>query len=56
MTQKLTWRSSFGSFYQQPLFLYLAAFPETGPKNACTEPPVNCGGTPLDPTPAAARP
>lgn len=32
-----------------------AAFPETGPKNACTEPPVNCGGTPLDPTPAAAR-
>lgn len=33
-----------------------AAFPETGPKNACTEPPVNCGGSPLDPTPAAARP
>lgn len=32
-----------------------AAFPETGPRNACTEPPANCGGDPLDPTPAAAQ-
>jgi hypothetical protein len=29
MTQKLSWRASFGTYYQQPLFLFLAAFPET---------------------------
>ncbi len=29
LTEKLSWRSSFGSYYQQPLFLFLAAFPET---------------------------
>lgn len=32
-----------------------AAYPAEGPVNACTEPPKNCGGTPLDPTPPAAR-
>lgn len=32
-----------------------AAYPEEGPVNACTEPPKNCGGKPLDPTPPAAR-
>jgi hypothetical protein len=32
-----------------------AAFPDTGPRNSCTEPPVACGGKPTDPTPAAAR-
>jgi len=31
-----------------------AAFPEQGPKNACTEPPIECG-KPIDPTPPAAR-
>lgn len=31
-----------------------AAFPEQGPKNACTEPPIACG-EPTDPTPPAAR-
>ena len=31
-----------------------AAFPEEGPRNACTEPPRECG-PPTDPTPAAAR-
>lgn len=29
LTEKLSWRSSFGSYYQQPFFLFLAAFPET---------------------------
>ncbi|MFO0748741.1 MAG: hypothetical protein U1F43_24220 [Myxococcota bacterium] len=32
-----------------------AAYPTEGPVNACTEPPKNCGGTPEDPTPPAAR-
>jgi len=32
-----------------------AAYPDTGPANACTEPPKECGGTPDDPTPPAAR-
>jgi len=32
-----------------------AAWPETGPRNACTEPPVECGHGPEDPTPEAAR-
>lgn len=31
-----------------------AAFPEQGPRNACTEPPKECGA-PTDPTPPAAR-
>jgi len=34
---------------------YHAAFPTTGPVNACNEPPRQCGGDPDDPTPAAAR-
>jgi hypothetical protein len=33
-----------------------AAWPDTGPRNSCTEPKAACGGTPVDPTPAAARP
>jgi hypothetical protein len=28
LTDKLSWRASFGSYYQQPNFLFLAAFPE----------------------------
>jgi len=32
-----------------------AAYPEEGPRNACTEPPKECGGTPVDPTPPASR-
>ncbi|MCC6623752.1 MAG: hypothetical protein IT385_21010 [Deltaproteobacteria bacterium] len=32
-----------------------AAFPPEGPRNACTEPPKNCGGDPDDPTPPASR-
>jgi hypothetical protein len=31
------------------------AFPPVGVKNFCSEPPVNCGGPPADPTPPAAR-
>lgn len=27
LTQKLSWRASYGSYFQQPLFLFLAAFP-----------------------------
>ncbi len=33
-----------------------AAFPDEGPRNACTEPPKQCGTAALDPTPPAARP
>lgn len=33
-----------------------AAYPDSGPVNACTEPPKECGGPPEDPTPPAARP
>lgn len=29
LTEKLSWRSSFGSYYQQPFFIFLAAFPES---------------------------
>jgi hypothetical protein len=29
LTEKLSWRASFGSYYQQPFFLFLTAFPET---------------------------
>jgi hypothetical protein len=32
-----------------------AAYPDTGPRNRCTEPPAACGGAPTDPTPAAAK-
>ncbi|MBL8783316.1 MAG: hypothetical protein JNJ59_00330 [Deltaproteobacteria bacterium] len=32
-----------------------AAFPDEGPRNACTEPPISCGGAAIDPTPPAAR-
>jgi hypothetical protein len=28
ISQKLSWRASFGSYYQQPYFLFLAAFPQ----------------------------
>jgi len=28
LTDKLSWRSAFGSYYQQPFFLFFAAFPE----------------------------
>ncbi len=31
-----------------------AAFPDSGPKNACSEPPVECGGVPVDPTPPSS--
>ena len=31
------------------------SFPLEGPRNACTEPPKNCGGEPDDPTPPAAN-
>lgn len=33
-----------------------AAYPDTGPANSCSEPPLQCGGTPLDPTPPSALP
>lgn len=29
LTEKLSWRASSGSYYQQPFFLFLTAFPET---------------------------
>lgn len=29
LTEKLSWRASAGSYFQQPFFLFLAAFPET---------------------------
>jgi hypothetical protein len=28
ITDKLSWRASYGTYYQQPFFLFLAAFPE----------------------------
>ncbi len=28
LTEKLSWRASYGSYYQQPNFLFLAAFPQ----------------------------
>lgn len=28
LTEKLSWRASYGSYFQQPFFLFLAAFPE----------------------------
>ena len=28
MTDRLSWRASYGSYYQQPFFVFLAAFPE----------------------------
>lgn len=28
ISQKLSWRASYGSYYQQPYFLFLAAFPQ----------------------------
>lgn len=28
LTDKLSWRGSFGTYYQQPFFIFLAAFPE----------------------------
>jgi hypothetical protein len=31
-----------------------AAYPDEGPRNACTEPPKECGVDPVDPTPPAA--
>ena len=27
MTDRLSWRASYGSYYQQPFFVFLAAFP-----------------------------
>lgn len=45
------WRDSIRCYIETH-----AAFPEQGPRNACTEPPVECGGAPIDPTPPAARP
>lgn len=31
LTDKLSWRASYGSYFQQPFFLFLAAFPDLGP-------------------------
>jgi hypothetical protein len=28
LTEKLSWRASFGSYYQQPFFIFISAFPE----------------------------
>ncbi|MFT7582019.1 MAG: hypothetical protein ACI9MR_003700 [Myxococcota bacterium] len=32
------------------------AFPDSGTTNSCNQPPRECGGTPVDPTPAIAKP